>query len=116
MQLITESTNPERDSAIIEASQGGAATKDIADLHKISVGRVQQILRRHKAGEVFDLFLADGQQKVGVAQVITSRGFIHACQLAMREYRASFARLELPSWRLVAGENAIALNDPSLAG
>jgi len=115
LKLLTESTNPERDALIIASALEGGSTKDIAATHCLSIGRVQQILRRHRAGETFELYIADGTQRVAVAKVISSRGFHHACQMAIRKYSAFFARLELPNWRLVAGSNSIALNSPELA-
>jgi hypothetical protein len=115
MNTITESTNPERDGAIIASSRGGVSTADIAKAHNLSVGRVQQIIRQQGKCEPFELFIADKSQKISIANVYTSRGFLHACRLAMRQYSATFARLELPSWHLVAGADSIPLNSPDLA-
>jgi hypothetical protein len=76
---------------------------------------VRQIIAQQSKCEPFELFIADNSQKIGIAKVYTSRGFLHACRLAMRQYSATFARLELPSWQLVAGADSIYLNSPDLA-
>lgn len=115
MQVINESQFPERDAQIIAAIEE-KSTKEVAEQFKLSVGTIRKIVRRAKASQVYDLNITDGQQSVQVCQIITSRGFVHACRRAMREYSAFFARLELPQWRLVAGGESISLNSEELAG
>ena len=115
MQVITESQFPERDAQIIAAIEEKPA-KEVAEQFGLSAGTIRKIVRRAKASQVYDLAITDGHQSVPVGQIITSRGFIHACRRAMREYSAFFARLELPQWKLVAGKESISLNSQELAG
>ncbi|MDB5822205.1 MAG: hypothetical protein JWR21_909 [Herminiimonas sp.] len=111
---ITESAFPERDQQILDALAGGAVKKDVAKSFDLTVGTIQKIVRRDKAGEVFALALTDGQQTVPVGHVKTSRGFIHACRCAKRKFSGTFQRLELPQWKLVSGSESISLNDAAL--
>jgi len=114
MNAITESGNPERDAAIFEAHRGGAAINEIAKQYRISVARARQLIKRSDATEVFDLVIEDGMNRVPIALITTSRGFIYACRMAKRKYPGLFARLELPSWRLRAGDHSIPLNSEEL--
>jgi hypothetical protein len=82
----------------------------------VSASRVRQIVRRAKAAETFELYIEDGTHRIPVAQVRTSRGFLHSCLLAKRKYSGLFASLELPSWRLTAGNNSILVNAAELNG
>jgi spermidine synthase len=112
-KVITESQYPERDAEIVSALEG-ATTAEVADRFHLSAGTVRKIARRAKGSKQYDLVITDGVQTVPVGQIITSRGFIHACKRAMREYSGFFSGLELPQWRLVAGSDSISLRDEAL--
>ena len=94
--------------------RGGAAIAGIAAQHNISPARVRQIVKRSTCAETFDLVLHDGMQSVPVAKITTSRGFLYCCRMARRKYPGLFASLELPTWKLSAGDNTISLNSDEL--
>lgn len=111
--VITESQYPERDAEIIECV-AASSTKEAAEHFGLSVGTIRKIVRREKNGQIYSLALTDGMQTVPIGEVKTSQGFIHACKCAMRKYSGTFSRLELPQWRLVAGDDSVSLGSELL--
>jgi hypothetical protein len=115
MEVINESAFPERDAKILEAHQDGISAVEIGKQMTLSVSRVRQIIKRAKATETFDLVLHDGTQRVPVAKVTTSRGFIYSCRMIRRKYSGLFTSLELPNWKLSADAHTVAVNSEELA-
>jgi hypothetical protein len=113
MQVITESQYPQRDAEIMQALQH-TTTKEVAEMFGLSAGTIRRIARREKENKIYDMSVTDGSQTVPVGQIVTSRGFLHACKRALREYSGFFGRLELPQWKLVAGDESISLRDEAL--
>lgn len=115
MEMINESAFPERDAEILAAHRSGTPAAEIGKQKNLSVSRVRQIVKRAEQAETFDLVLHDGTQRVQVAKVTTSQGFIHSCRMVRRRYSGLFASLELPNWKLSAGAHTIAVNAEELA-
>lgn len=115
MEVINESAFPERDAEILAAHRSGTPVAEIGKQKNLSASRVRQIIKRVEQAETFDLVLHDGPQRVPMAKVTTSRGFIYSCRMARRKYPGLFASLELPNWKLSAGAHTIAVNSEELA-
>lgn len=109
-QLQAEYSSP-RHMELIAALKAGAKPMSLVSKFKLTVGTIRKIARTARKFETFNLVLTDGESSVAVASVTTSKGFEHACRHAMKKYSAFFDGLELPTWKLVAGERSVMVVD-----
>lgn len=111
MNTIYAECGSDRHQAIIKTMNACGDAAETADHFGITKASVQRIVRTAKKLEAFELTLTDGQTTLPVAQVHTSRGFLHACKAALNTYSGTFSNLELPNWKFVAGGQCVSLAD-----
>lgn len=110
MNSLSISKHAERNAQIIAALVEMSAD-EVAKKFGLYRNHINRIANLEKRQECFALTLTDGQSSIPIASVKTHKGFINACKIAVTAYSSTFSRLEIPSWRLVAGENSIFLKD-----
>lgn len=108
--LIAEYGSP-RHQAIVAAVSSGAETRQVAEQFKVNTRTVRRVMKSAESRQAFTISLQDRHSNIPLGTVLTSRGFMHACQHIMRTYSAFFNSLELPHWELVCGEQRVKLAD-----
>lgn len=109
MQILHAECGHPRHRSILAALAAGAPAAAVAAGHGLQKATVQRIARTAARLQSYPLTLTDGITTLPIADVRTSRGFLHACRHALQVYSGTFDHLELPQWRLTDGTREVAI-------